>query len=127
MRSTEVIKISNFRAYKYTELLKIKSILQNSKKNDTSMKSDTVPAAYKYKVTIYFVVRKLKAAVVDAKLSMHGLIQSPLDILFSSNHNIHKSLCGLYFWASDPLIDRFYYDLLLKRSEAQKQKPYELL
>ena len=37
------------------------------------MKSDTVPAAYKYKVTIYFVVRKLKAAVVDAKLSMHGL------------------------------------------------------
>ena len=31
-----------------------------------------------------------------------------LDILFSSNHNIHKSLCGLCFWASDPLIDRFY-------------------
>ena len=26
---------------------------------------------------------------------------------FSSNHNIHKSLCGLCFWASDPLIDRF--------------------
>ena len=24
-----------------------------------------------------------------------------LDILFSSNHNIHKSLCGLCFWASD--------------------------
>ena len=33
---------------------------------------------------------------------------STLDILFSSNHNIHKSSCGLYFWASDPLIDRFY-------------------
>ena len=31
----------------------------------------------------------------------------PLDILFSSNHHIHKSLCGLYFWSSDPLIDRF--------------------
>ena len=29
-----------------------------------------------------------------------------LDILFSSNHNIHKSLYGLYFWASDSLIDR---------------------
>ena len=71
------------------------------------MKSDTVPAAYKYKVTIYFVVRKLKAAVVDAKLSMHGLIQSPLDILFSSNQNIHKSLYGLCFWASDTLIERF--------------------
>ena len=31
-----------------------------------------------------------------------------LDILFSSNHNIHKSSCGLCFWASDPLIHRFY-------------------
>ena len=31
-----------------------------------------------------------------------------LDILFSSNHNIHKSSCGLCFWASDPLIDRFW-------------------
>ena len=31
-----------------------------------------------------------------------------LDILFSSNHYIHKSSCGLCFWASDPLIDRFY-------------------
>ena len=30
-----------------------------------------------------------------------------LDTLFSSNHNIHKSSCGLCFWASDPLIDRF--------------------
>ena len=30
-----------------------------------------------------------------------------LDILFSSNHNICKSSCGLYFWASDPLIDIF--------------------
>ena len=27
---------------------------------------------------------------------------------FSSNHNVHKSLCDLCFWASDPLIDRFY-------------------
>ena len=31
-----------------------------------------------------------------------------LNILFSSNHNIHKSLHGLCFWASDPLIERFY-------------------
>ena len=30
-----------------------------------------------------------------------------LDILFSSNHNIHKTLCGLCFWASEPLIDGF--------------------
>ena len=28
---------------------------------------------------------------------------------FSSNHNIYKNLCGLYFWApgTDPLINRF--------------------
>ena len=31
-----------------------------------------------------------------------------LDILFSSNYNIHKSSCGLCFWASDTLIDRFF-------------------
>ena len=30
-----------------------------------------------------------------------------LDILFSSNHNIHKSSSGHCFWASDPLIERF--------------------
>ena len=28
---------------------------------------------------------------------------------FSSNRNIHKSSCGLCFWAPDPLINRFYY------------------
>ena len=31
-----------------------------------------------------------------------------LDILFSSNHNIHKSSCGLCFGASARLINRFY-------------------
>ena len=33
---------------------------------------------------------------------------STIHILFSSNHNIHKSLCGFCFWAADPLIDKFY-------------------
>ena len=42
------------------------------------------------------------------------------EILFLSNHNIHKSSCGLCFWASDPLIDRFYYNFSIKVSEAQK-------
>ena len=46
---------------------------------------------------------------------------------FSSNHNIHKSLYGLCFWVSDPLINRFYYDLSIKGSEAQKQRPGEVL
>ena len=36
-----------------------------------------------------------------------GLQVCILDILISSNHNIHKSSCVLCFWASDPLIDRF--------------------
>ena len=40
-----------------------------------------------------------------------------LDIFFSSNRNIHKSSYGLCFWASDPLIDRFYLDLSIKGSE----------
>ena len=31
-----------------------------------------------------------------------------LGILFLSNCNIHKSSCGLCFWASDPINDRFY-------------------
>ena len=30
-----------------------------------------------------------------------------VDIIFSSNHNIHKSWFGLCFWALDPLIERF--------------------
>ena len=35
-------------------------------------------------------------------------IISTLDILFPSNHNIHKSSHGLWFWTSDPLIERFF-------------------
>ena len=50
-----------------------------------------------------------------------------LRYIFLSNHNIHKSLYGLYIWASDPLIDRFYKNLLTKGFEAQIQRPYELL
>ena len=50
-----------------------------------------------------------------------------LDILFSSNHNIHKSLSGHCFWASDPLINGFYYNLSIKWPEVQKQRPHELL
>ena len=50
-----------------------------------------------------------------------------LDILFLSNGNIHKTLCGLCFWASEPLIDRFYKNLSIIGSEAQKQRQHELL
>ena len=37
------------------------------------------------------------------KQAEEELLSCKLDILFSSNHNIHKSLYGLCFWASDPL------------------------
>ena len=49
------------------------------------------------------------------------------DILFSSIHNIYKSSCDLRFWASDHLIHRFYKNLSIKGSEAQKQRPHKLL
>ena len=51
----------------------------------------------------------------------------PLNILFSSNHNIHKSSSGLCFWASDPLVERFLWNLSINGSEAQKQRPCEFL
>ena len=44
-----------------------------------------------------------------------------VDMIFSSNHNIHKSLCGICLWASGPLIDRFYKNLSIKVSEDQKK------
>ena len=55
------------------------------------------------------------------------IVVPTLDIFFSSNHNIHKSSCGLCFWASDPLIDGFQKNLSIKGSEAQKPRPHELL
>ena len=54
-------------------------------------------------------------------------LREVLDILFLSNHNVHKSLHGLWVSAPDPLIDRFYYQPWIKTSEAQKQSPHKLL
>ena len=52
----------------------------------------------------------------------------PMNILFCQiTTYIHKSSWGLYFWDSDPLIDRFYQNLSIKGSESQKQRPHELL
>ena len=49
-----------------------------------------------------------------------------LDVVFSSNHNIHKSSCGLCFWASSPLIE-IICSLSIKGSVSPKQSPQELL
>ena len=55
--------------------------------------------------------RRYCIAYKDEKLRGHNRIVkkiATLDILFLSNHNIHKSSCGLCFYASDPLIERDY-------------------
>ena len=39
--------------------------------------------------------------IVEKKAGKLSQLPS-LDILFSLNHNIHKSSCGFCFWASDP-------------------------
>ena len=40
-------------------------------------------------------------------LCLYSWIHYTLDILFPSNYNVHKSSCGLCFWASVPLIEWF--------------------
>ena len=47
----------------------------------------------------------------------------PYIYLFLSNHNVHKSSLGLCFWAPDTLINRFYLNLSIKGSGAQKPRP----
>ena len=42
------------------------------------------------------------------------IVHTNLRYAFSSYHNVHKGSCELYFWAPDPLIHRFYYNLLTK-------------
>ena len=53
-------------------------------------------------IVVTFTYLLIGAAVFDA---LEGIYT--LDIPFLSNHNIHNSSCGLCFWASDPLIERF--------------------
>ena len=50
-----------------------------------------------------------------------------LEIIFSLNHNIHKSSSDLCFWTSDHLIETVQWNPSIKGSEAQKQWPDELL
>ena len=68
---------------------------------------------YKYMITLF--IAKIRFSFIDIVyyrdwrdlLIVILLLYLPLDILFSSNHNIHKSLYGLCFWASDPFIEIF--------------------
>ena len=62
-----------------------------------------------------------------ATVNIDLLKDRALDIFFSLNHNIHKSSSGLCFWASGPLIIRFYENLSIKGFDDQKQSPHELL
>ena len=51
--------------------------------------------------------RRRVVLVVEEDREEEEARQDVVDILFPSNHNIHKSLCGGCFLASDPLIERF--------------------
>ena len=53
--------------------------------------------------------------------NIHIFVFCTIRYTFSSNHNIYKSWCGLCFWSSDPIIERFYYNLSIKGSEAQNK------
>ena len=48
--------------------------------------------------TLYQMVDKIESCKTEV---------NALDILFPSNHNIHKNSYDLCSWASDPLIERF--------------------
>ena len=58
--------------------------------------------------------------IVKINFCYKGDVLYVLDILFSSNHNIHKSSSGLCIWGSDPFSDR-------SEGKAHKQRPYKLL
>ena len=58
---------------------------------------------------------------------VHSQIHMPGWVYFSSNHNIHKSSYGACLRASDALMDRFWENLSIKGSEAQKQRKLKLL
>ena len=67
-------------------------------------------------------ISALCSGLVDqstGKIYYQGIdIFRDLDILLSSNQNIHKSSSGHCFWASDPLINGFCLNLSIKGSEA---------
>ena len=65
----------------------------------TSDVDDEISAGQIYKVDTW------TGEVINVRISLWDNIPG-LDILFSSNRNIHKSLYRLCFWASDPLIER---------------------
>ena len=69
-----------------------------------------------FRLILTFLLRKVSSTVL---CTISGNAEKSAIIGFSSNHNIHKRSHGLCFWASDPLIDKFYKNLSIKGSEAQ--------
>ena len=74
--------------------------------NAACMVSTKLIAAIKEKRNQEEIMSVLNEIPDDDSDQMNSLKVS-IDILFSSNRNIHKSSCGLCFWASYPLIERF--------------------
>ena len=56
---------------------------------------------------MYYLARTIEDEWTESDEQELDIETRKLDILFSSNHNIHKSSSGHCFWASDPLIEKF--------------------
>ena len=83
-----------------------KARLKRSFKNIENQTDYTYLSTY---ICFYFLNKnEVWTFLISTYTKSFVLVRSAIDILFPSNHNIHKSWCGLCFWASDALIDRFY-------------------
>ena len=87
----------------------ISNNVDSQKNNHVQQKKNKfVDGSSNYKPTQIVILSNEKKKKNPRKTIICGLqCIGTLDIFFASNHNIHKSSCGLCFWASDPLIGKF--------------------
>ena len=100
-----------------TQLLRVQkkcsiSSKENLTENSNKSCSTNLPGKNSNKqsrATISRIIEEDSSIDNSEKIHQNSMLQSKLNILFSSNHNIHKSLLGLCFWASGSLslIERF--------------------
>ena len=107
--------VTKMKKFTYTSLLKVIAG-QSLKFNWYSQCTNAVMIKKHARPTVVLdEMRKLQAvnylsqkfSPTTKRPSAENLTNWNIRYTFSSNYNIHKSLCGLYFWASDPLIERF--------------------
>ena len=86
---------NNFAKYKFEiQKCRVSSVIFSFSKNVDSW----------YVIAKYYAAASICKKVVLLRKAAQAL---SVDILFSSNHNIHKSSGGLCFWASVTLIEIF--------------------